>query len=152
MNVLFFCGEGAVNFVNVRGWPRGLWGGQGLREERGAGGWWWWWPGSVWKALDASLSAQRGRAAPLHGQCLCESPSKQMKFHTTQISEFKRGGRWVEKRERRRGREKMQAGRAPAPHANATGKVASFPGVPSGPRAPCSLSLCLRLLEAVCSV
>lgn len=91
-----------------------------------------------------------GEPLPSDGQRLCESPSKQMKFHTTQIFEFKKGGgRWGEERERRRGREKTQPGRAPAPLANATGKVASFPGVPSGPRAPCSLSLWSRLLEAV---
>lgn len=45
----------------------------------------------MWKVLDAPLSARCGRAAPLRGQRLCESPSKQMKFHTTQISEFKKG-------------------------------------------------------------
>lgn len=93
-----------------------------------------------------------GEPLPSDGQCLCESPSKQRRFHTTQISESKREGRWVEKRERMRGREKMQAGRAPAPLANATGTVASFPGVPSGPRAPSSLSLRLHLLEAARSV
>lgn len=54
--------------------------------------------------------AGRSIERELHGQRLCESPSKQLKFHTTQISEFKRGGRWVEKRERRRGREGEAAG------------------------------------------
>jgi len=89
-----------------------------------------------------------GEPLPSDGQCLCESPSKQMKFHTTQIFEFKRGGRWVEKRERRRGREKTQPGWMPAPLANATGKVPSFLGISSGPCAPCSLSLWSHLLEA----
>lgn len=108
-----------------------------------------------WRERDCFIERivqSAGEPLPSDGQCLCESPSKQMKFHTTQIFEFKRGGRWAEKQERRRGREKTQPGRLPAPLANATGKVASFPGVPSSPRAPCSLSLWSHLLEAARSV
>lgn len=101
----------------------------------GLGGW------REWDYFIEHIVQSAGKPLPSDGQCLCESLPKQMKFHTTQIFEFKRGGRWVEKQERRRGREKMQPGWVPEPLANAMGKVASFPGVPSGPRAPCSLSL-----------
>lgn len=76
MNVCFFWWRRSCK-------GEGLWGGQGSWRVQVVV------PG--WKALDAPLSARRGRAAPLRGQCLCESPSKQMKFHTTQISEFKKG-------------------------------------------------------------
>lgn len=123
------------------------WGRKGELEMEGGGG--------GWRERDCFIERivqSTGEPLPSDGQCLCESPSKQMKFHTTQIFEFKRGGRWAEKQERRRGREKTQPGRLPAPLANATGKVASFPGVPSSPRAPCSLSLWSHLLEAARSV
>lgn len=106
---------------------------------------------SSWRERDRFIECivqSAGEPLPSDGQCLSELPSKQMKFHTTQIFEFKRGGRWVEKRERRRGREKTQPGQRPAPLANATGKVASFPHAPASPSTPCSLSLWSRLLEA----
>lgn len=84
--------------MNVRGWPSGLWGGQGLRRAGGAGG----------GAEGAGCSIQ---PLPSTGSVSVNRRQSKMRFHTTRFFlNLKRGGRWVEEREGRRGREGEDAG------------------------------------------